>query len=175
MSAYNVLITKKEAARVNLSVIALALVAWKLLNDSGTREQNTQQQAHASDLPPKITLTDFLNDDAKTVIEGAEKLTSRSANAEEKMSAILGLMSNPTVMSFAESLFGQKSGEGAATATETQTDADAPQGEQTFTNDEGYQFAKPSAASQEFFRPIDNIADAEVKSKLYWFYDNWYL
>lgn len=169
MSAYNVLITKKEAARVNLSVIALALVAWKLLSDNGTREQNTQQQARAGS--PKITLTDFLNDDAKTVIEGAEKLTSGSANAEEKMSAIIGLMSNPTVMSFAESLFGQKSGE----QTDTETQGDAPQDKQAFTNDEGYEFAKPSAASQEFFRPIDNIADAEVKSKLYWFYDNWYL
>jgi len=171
MSAYNVLITKKEAARVNLSVIALALVAWKLLSDSGTREQNTQQQARAGS--PKITLTDFLNDDAKTVIEGAEKLTSSNANTEEKMSAIIGLMSNPTVMSFAESLFGQKNGGQTTEGGETQ--ADAPQSEQAFTNDEGYEFAKPSAASQEFFRPIDNIADAEVKSKLYWFYDNWYL
>lgn len=154
---------------MNLSVIALALVAWKLLSDSGTRAQNTQQQERAT---PKISLTDFLNDDAKTVIEGAEKLTSGSTNAEEKMSAILGLMSNPTVMSFAESLFGQKSG-GQTTSAETQ--GEAAQGEQAFTNDEGYEFAKPSAASQEFFRPIDNIADAEVKSKLYWFYDNWYL
>ena len=45
----------------------------------------------------------------------------------------------------------------------------------TFSNEEGYSFEKPSASSQEFFRPIDNIADAEVKSKLYWFYDNWYV
>lgn len=151
---------------MNLSVIALAIVAWKLLSDNQAREKNTRQQAHAT---PKISLTDFLNDDAKTVIEGAEKLTSQDTDTEEKMSAIIGLMSNPTVMSFAESLFGQKS-DGQTAAQENET-----HDEQAFTNDEGYEFAKPSAASQEFFRPIDNIADAEVKSKLYWFYDNWYL
>lgn len=151
---------------MNLSVIALAIVAWKLLSDNQAREKDTRQQTHAT---PKISLTDFLNDDAKTVIEGAEKLTSQDTDTEEKMSAIIGLMSNPTVMSFAESLFGQKSdGQTAAQDNETHD-------EQAFTNDEGYEFAKPSAASQEFFRPIDNIADAEVKSKLYWFYDNWYL
>ena len=140
---------------MNLSTIALAVLAWKVLSDS--------QKVKRAEPQPKFVLTDFLNDEAKTVIEGAEKLTSRDSNAEEKMGAIIGLMSNPTVMSFAENLFGQRKAQ------------EEPPKEQSFQNDEGYQFEKPSSASQEFFRPIDNIADAEVKNKLYWFYDHWYL
>ena len=61
------------------------------------------------------------------------------------------------VMSVAEGLFKKK-------------DEPAP-----VVNDEGYKFETPSKDSQEFFRPIDNIADAEIKHKLYWFYDNWYV
>ncbi|MCM1289432.1 MAG: hypothetical protein NC183_02035 [Corallococcus sp.] len=147
---------------MNLSAIALAIVAWKLFSDKQTREK---------DAPPKIALTDFLNDDAKTVIEGAEKLTSKNSNADEKMSAILGLIGNPTIMNLAGSLFGQGQSAKASPETQTQTEENAA----NFTNDEGYEFAKPSASAQEFFHPIDNVADAEVKSKLYWFYDNWYL
>ena len=144
---------------MNLSVIALAVLAWKLFSDN--------QRERQKDTQPKIGIADLLNDDVKTVIEGAEKLTSRDTNAEEKMGAILGLMSNPTVMSFAESFFGQKKAPQDEPPQAPQKDA--------FTNDEGYNFGKPSNACQEFFRPIDNIADAEVKNKLYWFYDNWYL
>ena len=144
---------------MNLSVIALAVLAWKILSDN-------KQQSKPSPSQPKINLTDLLNDDVKTVLQGAETLTSKGANAEEKMGAIIGLMSNPTVMSFAENLFGQK---------EAKPAEEAPPQQQPFVNDEGYQFETPSGESVEFFRPIDNIADAEVKNKLYWFYDHWYL
>ncbi|MCH5152318.1 MAG: hypothetical protein J1F65_06705, partial [Clostridiales bacterium] len=85
---------------MNLSAIALAVLAWKLFTDGRRQPERNEQQ--------KINLTDFLNDDVKTVLQGAETLTSRDTNTEEKMGAILGLMSNPTVMSFAENLFGQK-------------------------------------------------------------------
>ena len=46
---------------------------------------------------------------------------------------------------------------------------------QFMSDEEGFKFETPSKASQDFFKPIDNIADAEIKHKLYWFYDNWYI
>lgn len=146
---------------MNLSVIALAVLAWKLFSDRQTREKDSHQ--------PKIAITDFLNDEMKTVIQGAEMLTNKNATNDERMSAIIGLMSNPTVMSFAEGFFGKRNEE------KQETQEEQGRGEQSFSNEEGYEFERPSQASQEFFRPIEKIADPEVKSKLYWFYDNWYL
>ena len=146
---------------MNLSVIALAILAWKVLSDNQPQQKSQNQQ--------KFAITDLLNDDCKTVLAGAEMLTNKSANTEDKMSAIISLMSNPTVMSLAQNLFQHKE------TAQPQEKAQTENAEQPFQNDEGYQFATPSTASQEFFRPIEKIADAEVKSKLYWFYDNWYL
>ena len=84
--------------------------------------------------------------------------SSNDSSQQDKTGAILQMMTNPAVMNMASSLFGKG-----------QSD------EKPVVNDEGYKFEQPSKASQEFFKPIDNIADAEVKHKLYWFYDNWYV
>ena len=78
------------------------------------------------------------------------------------------MMTNPAVMNIAGSFFG-----GGKTETSSEQPTETTNDEHV--NSEGYKFETPSASSQEFFRPIDNIADTEVKHKLYWFYDNWYV
>lgn len=141
---------------MNLSTIALVLLAWQLLS-------NNNQSKPRSSATPLDTISQFVNDDAKSIIDCVGKLSSNDATQMDKTGAILQMMSNPAVMSMASSLFGNGK-------TSDSAKADEP-----IVNDEGYEFEQPSKDSKEFFKPIDNIADAEIKSKLYWFYDNWYV
>ena len=141
---------------MNLSTIALALLAWQLLSN------NNQSKPKPSAIPLD-TISQFVNDDAKSIIDCVGKLSSNDATQQDKTGAILQMMTNPAVMNMATSLFGN----GKTT--------DGKKTDEPIVNDEGYKFEQPSQASKEFFKPIDNIADAEVKNKLYWFYDNWYV
>ncbi len=136
---------------MNLSTIALALLAWQLLTNSGDKQKESPSKS------PLDNISQFVNEDTKNIIDCVEKISSKDASAEDKTGAIFQMMTNPAVMNIANSLFKK---------------ADSPQ---TMENDEGYQFKQPSKDSQEFFKPIENIADAEIKHKLYWFYDNWYV
>ena len=163
---------------MNLSTIALILLGWQLLSNSQNTRENPSQR-------PQIGLSDFLSDDTKSMLNCVDKLSSSHCSQEDKTSAIFQMMANPAVMNLASNLFGGKSP--SATQNETpQNNASSntsnssihtqtPSTEDEHVNSEGYRFETPSASSQEFFRPIDNIADAEVKHKLYWFYDNWYV
>lgn len=132
---------------MNLSWLALALVAMQLLS--------SQTKAK----PSKPNLKDFLSDDTKNLVDCLSNLTSDSA--EDKLGAIMQAISNPAVISVAQSIFSKP---------EAHTKED-----ETFVNDEGYTFKSPSHEAQEFFKPIEHIADPEVKNKLYTLYDNWYL
>ena len=109
----------------------------------GNKSNDRQQMS-----PPD--LKSFLSDDTRTLIDSIGKLSSTTATSDEKTGALLGLVTNPTVMSLAESFLG---------------------GQKPLVNDEGYNLGTPSKESQEFFKPVDTIADAEVKSKLYKWYD----
>ena len=155
---------------MNLSTIALILLAWQLLGNSPNSQKNTPPR-------PQIGLTDFLSDDTKNMLNCVNMLSSSQCSQEDKTGAIFQMMSNPAVMNLASNLFGSKSqGEpqgGKTTSDTSSSHKQPPQNEHV--NDEGYRFETPSASSQEFFRQIDNIADTEVKHKLYWFYDNWYV
>lgn len=133
---------------MNLSWLALALVAMQLLNSQNNKPK-----------PSKPDLTDFLSDDTKNLVDCLGKLTSD--NTEDKLGAIMQAVTNPTVISVAQSIFSKP---------ET-----PPKENETFANHEGYAFKSPSHEAQEFFKPIEHIADPEVKNKLYTLYDNWYL
>lgn len=146
---------------MNLSTVALLLIAWQVLsnNGNGAKQQNTPKAS------PLMGLSDFLSDDTKNIISCVNKLSDSHCTQEDKTGAIFQMMTNPAVMNIASSFFGGNSQQ----EPKPETKAEPMQ------NDEGYKFEQASPASQEFFRPIDNIADAEVKHKLYWFYDNWYV
>lgn len=125
---------------MNLSTALLLLVAWQMLGNKSNDRQQT----------PPPDLKSFLSDDTRTLMDSIGKLSSTTATSDEKTGALLGLVTNPTVMSLAESFLG---------------------GQKPLVNDEGYNLGTPSKESQEFFKPVDTIADAEVKSKLYKWYD----
>ena len=154
------MITQKGDGAVNLSTIALIMLAWQLLGNSQKTPQKPSQR-------PQIGIGDFLNDDAKNILNCMGKLSHPSCSQEDKTNAIFQMMANPAVMNLASNLFGGSNGASSQETTATASDE--------HVNSEGYRFETPSASSQEFFRPIDNIADTEVKHKLYWFYDNWYI
>lgn len=212
---------------MNWSTVALLFFAWQMLS------KNNQSSPKLQDIAP------FLNDDTRCILDGVAKLSSPTATSEDKTSAIFQMMTNPTIMSFAQNLFGgeQKptsqtsatdmppfatsqgttsqdvfasqqstpSGTSQSTsfgATPPQTNtqhfakpqngvsvAQTPSQKQTNTtpcttgcqtnippqNDEGYTFDSPTERAKQFFAPIDPIATAEVKHKLCYFYDHWYL
>ena len=216
---------------MNWSTAIMLFLAWQLLSN------NTQSTPKIQDIAP------FLNEDTRGILDGVTKLSSPTATSEDKTGAIFQMMTNPTVMSFAQNLFGGNAGSttGQAdvpppstqqppttpstppTPTTSGTDTSAfpqnwaqssqfspqitaPQGDNTtqtqsgfrqqgpplqggysakradtptqslgYQNDEGYTFPSPTERAKQFFAPIDTIATAEVKHKLCYFYDNWYL
>lgn len=147
---------------MNLSTVALILLAWQLLSD----KRQTDRSA------PKAGLTDMLSDDVKNVINSAQKLADSHSTQADRAGAIFEIMSNPALQNFANGIFGGMGSE--KSDAQTQETPETPKQKDGEVNDEGYRFEAASPASQEFFRPIDDIADTEVKHKLYWFYDNWY-
>ena len=156
---------------MNLSTVALLLIAWQVLSGNGN---NGQKQQNTSKISPLEGLSGFLSDDTKNIISCVNKLSDSQCSQEDKTGAIFQMMTNPAVMNIASSFFGGNASNAPQEPTQNQS-ADAHVNGESYTNSEGYKFEQASPASQEFFRPIDNIADAEVKHKLYWFYDNWYV
>ena len=154
---------------MNLSTVALLLIAWQVLSHNGN---NGQRQQNIPKTSPLDSLSGFLSDDTKNIISCVNKLSDSHCSQEDRTGAIFQMMTNPAVMNIASSFFG-----GAPSNSPQQSDSEqaSGQGENAQVNSEGYKFEEPSLHAQEFFRPIDNIADAEVKHKLYWFYDNWYV
>ncbi len=135
---------------MNLSTIAMLLIAWQLLSKNNTPPKNKS---------PLDGLSQFMSEDTKNIMDCVTKLSDKDASKEDKTGAIFQMMTNPAVMDTVSKLFKKE---------------EKPESKQD-ENAEGYKFETPSTASREFFHPIDNIADAEVKNKLYWFYDNWYV
>ena len=163
---------------MNWSTVALLFLAWQMLSP------NKQSSPKLQDIAP------FLNDDTKDILQGVSKLSSPTATSEDKTGAILQMMTNPTVMNIAQNLFGGMGN----TPPQSETTTHQPFGAQTqfdttiqppqqggsptaddYQNDEGYTFASPTERAKQFFAPIDPIATTEVKHKLCYFYDNWYL
>lgn len=148
------MITKFWRWRIlNLSTIALALLAWQLLSNNNGKQNNKSAS-------PLSNISQFVSDDTKSILDCVEKLSDKNSSQEDKTGALFQMMTNPTFMNMASGLFKK---------------TEEKQEEPVVVNDEGYKFETPSKDSREFFKPIDNIADAEVKHKLYWFYDNWYV
>ncbi|MCH5159352.1 MAG: hypothetical protein J1F66_00695 [Clostridiales bacterium] len=155
---------------MNLSTVALLLIAWQVLSNSGNNgvsQQNTPKNS------PLSGISDFLSDDTKNIISCVNKLSDRQCSQEDRTGAIFQMITNPALMNIASSIFGGNGNQQQQPQTSQQADKD--ENSEGYTNSEGYKFEQPSTPAQDFFRPIDNIADAEVKHKLYWFYDNWYI
>ena len=133
---------------MNLSTIALLLLGWQLL--SGT--QTTDGKKEFSPLQ-------LLSEDNRNLLEDITKLSDKSTTAEQKTSAVLDLVGNPAVMSLAAKLLGNNASD---------------EENKPIVNDEGYNFGTYDKSCKECFRAVDNVADAEIKSKLYNWYD-WYV
>ena len=153
---------------MNWSTVALLFFAWQMLS------QNKQSSPKLQDVAP------FLSDETKDILDGVAKLSSTTATSEDKTGAILQMMTNPTVLNIAQNLFGTN---GNSAKTPPPTDKTPTQSNDTpittdvskNQNDEGYTFDSPTERAKQFFAPIDTIATAEIKHKLCYFYDNWYL
>lgn len=139
---------------MNISTIAIALIAWQLLRN------NNPKNNKGVDLGG---ISNFLSPDAKDIVDNIGTLTNGSG---DKTSAILSLITNPSVMSFADSMFGKG---------KTQPSAPEPTASSTNDNtDSGYNYPEGTEEARQFFAPIESVAGKEVSSKLYQMYDNWY-
>lgn len=144
---------------MNWSTVALLFLAWQMLS------QNKQSSPKLQDVAP------FLSDETKDILDGVAKLSSATATNEDKTGAILQMMTNPTVMNIAQNLFGTK-----GTNQTPDEPSDIPPADSLKNqNDEGYTFDSPTERAKQFFAPVDTIATTEIKHKLCYFYDNWYL
>lgn len=112
------------------------------------------QATKRSQAQPKANIADLFSDETRALLECVGTLTDKQASSDDKTGALLQMLSNPKIAELAEGLLHPR---------------------KEFANEEGYKFDTPSQASKDFFKPIDNVADAEVKHKLYGFYDNWYV
>lgn len=155
---------------MNLTTVALALLAFKLLSGNSTERKKDA---------PKVDFGQFLNDDTQTLIENVTKLQDKSLSQEDKTSAIFALLTNPAVLGVLSNFTGGKGQE-----NQDQTPKESPSQQPTFVkqeeevsthqNDEGYTFRAPSDEAKQGFAPIEKIAGVEVSHKLYSLYDNWY-
>ncbi len=145
---------------MNLSTVALILLAWHLLSDKAPK-------------PSAHGWTDMLSEDVRRVIDSARKLSDKHCSEEERAGAIFEIMSNPALQNIAGRVFAPSQQPASSPQSEPSPPPSSPSPDPD-VNSEGYRFETPSEASREFFRPIDDIADSEVKHKLYWFYDHWY-
>ncbi len=148
---------------MNLTTVALALLAFKLL--SGKPSSSKAEQ-------PKVDFGSFLNEDTQNLLSCVNKLQDKSLSQEDKTSAIFALITNPAVMSILSNLSPNGSQNNDATSNSPPTQTDIQQN--CRQNDEGYTFETPSAEAEQAFEPIKNIAGVEVSHKLYHLYDNWY-
>lgn len=144
---------------MNWSTVALLFLAWQMLS------QNKQSSPKLQDVAP------FLSDETKDILDGVAKLSSATATNEDKTGAILQMMTNPTVMNIAQNLFGTK----GTNQTPDEPNDTPPDDSLKNQNDEGYTFDSPTERAKQFFAPVDTIATTEIKHKLCYFYDNWYL
>lgn len=131
---------------MDLSTIALLILVWKMA---------TTSKQGGKTLPTDV-LGGLLSDETKSLIDGVQTLADSSSTSQDKTGAVLNLISNPSVISAVQKVFGGQSGE--------------PQ-----TNEEGYVFPPRSKESQEFFRPIKDVCGSEVTDRLCKFYDNHYV
>ncbi len=152
---------------MNFYTVALFLLLGQLL----------KQQGKTTNIASGSSPLDLLGEDVKNVVSAVNNL----ANGGDKTDALFALASNPTVMQFVGKLLGQKCENNSNSVqknceTVSQNDSKDVAVDAPLTNGEGYVFKEvPSKSSRDFFRPVEKIADEEVKHKLYWFYDNWYL
>ena len=164
MMAYNVLITKNNGGWwMNLTTVALALLAFKLL--SGKSAPSKAEQ-------PKVDFGSFLNEDTQNLLSCVNKLQDKSLSQEDKTSAIFALITNPAVISILSNL--SPNATPSSDANGNSPPPSEPTPSPAHQNDEGYTFETPSAEAEQAFEPIKNIAGVEVSHKLYSLYDNWY-
>ena len=84
---------------MNLSTIAIALLAWQLLSN------NNGKQNGKNTTSPLDSISQFVNDDTKSILDCVGKLSDKNSTQEDKTGAIFQMMTNPAVMNMASGLF----------------------------------------------------------------------
>ena len=137
---------------------------------------NKQDKKQAFDLSQILSNPDLAN-----LLPHLAKLLDKNARDEDKNFAIMNLLTNPAIFEIMQKFVTKP------TQNQPQPDEEKPQQNEqndtqkqeeytNHTNNENSQNQQPfSTESQEFFAPIQDVADKQISKKLYALYDNWYI
>ena len=133
---------------------------------------NKQDKKQAFDLSQILSNPDLAN-----LLPHLAKLLDKNAGDEDKNFAIMNLLTNPAIFEIMQK-FVTKPTQNQQEKTQTSEQKEDPKQEQKDKqiNKETMPEPQPfSAESQEFFAPIQEVADKQISKKLYALYDNWYV
>lgn len=102
------------------------------------------------------------NPDVTNLLPHVAKLFDKNATEEDKNFAMINLLTNPAVFEIMQKFSTTQQKPEQQNDDSTKEKEDEPK--QDF-----------SAESQEFFAPIQEVADKQISKKLYALYDNWYV
>jgi hypothetical protein len=169
MLAYNILTTKKKrkgGVKVNFLPVIIGVLLFSLFSDKGGGKQSGGS-GNAIDM-----------ENIQNTVGAINSFNKLGGKDTDKMSVVMELMSNPVVAELVGKFLGNQPTSGAGEeihndgATETEQDYSASSGQDFNARDTSA--SEATEESEEFFRPVENIAGVEVSEKLRHLYDNWY-
>ena len=145
---------------------------------------NKQDKKQAFDLSQILSNPDLTN-----LLPHIAKLLDKSADEQDKNLAIMNLLTNPAIFEIVQKFATKQQPQQDKNQQNNQEDNsknnETPSQNQTVqnqeqtvdqTNNQNTQNQQTfSAESQEFFAPIQEVADKQISKKLYALYDNWYV
>ena len=167
MLAYNILTTKKKrkgGVKVNFLPVIIGVLLFSLFSDKGGGKQSGGS-GNAIDM-----------ENIQNAVGAINSFNKLGGKDTDKMSVVI--MSNPVVAELVGKFLGNQPTSGAGEeihndgATETEQDYSVSSGQDFNARDTSASDA--TEESEEFFRPVENIAGVEVSEKLRHLYDNWY-
>ena len=140
---------------------------------------NKQDKKQAFDLSQILS-----NPDVANLLPHVAKLLDKNAGDDDKNFAIMNLLTNPAIFEIVQK-FATRQTPNQQQEEKTQTEKQAENIHKTEQNKEEnieqtnlnntQKTQTFSAESQEFFAPIQEVADKQISKKLYALYDNWYV
>ena len=159
MLAYNILTTKKKrkgGVKVNFLPVIIGVLLFSLFSDKGGGKQSGGS-GNAIDM-----------ENIQNTVGAINSFNKLGGKDTDKMSVVMELMSNPVVAELVGKFLGNQPTSGADEKIHNDGAT-----EQDF-NARDTSASEATEESEEFFRPVENIAGVEVSEKLRHLYDNWY-
>ena len=132
---------------------------------------NKQNKQQAFDLSQILSNPDLAN-----LLPHIAKLFDKNAKEEDKNFAIMNLLTNPAIFEIVQKFVAKNPEKNTAQPQQNQSQENQSQeNQQQEHHEQANDNTNFSVESQEFFAPIQEVADKQISKKLYALYDNWYV